>query len=901
MAAVMVACGDHPGAGPAGPTSPMPMRLIDHLGDAEIESPLIGIDAALDADALQIASTPELQEDFSKFSFEDADWPHPPWASITDGDSGSALHLQAPPQTPAHDYLGAGWLVRATPNTHYSLSLRVRAQQPPTLAFAIVELARAPDPSKPARPRLVAAGTRRGLKMHWPSPVEADGQWHRSAVTLQTSHATQALAVILRSTINSPPMQANDVQFDDIRLDRLSPGREQLVALLKPRSLPETPAPHGIGKRGLLLPLRSVDGAQRGDGNYTYRDVLYAPAPTELAFPAVLPPDAVLRFGVSMASESGFGDRARFEVAIRGGGHERSLWTHEAVADPGRWEWHEQQLALADYAGSSVEIVLRTTAAGGGGHAIWGSPVIDVAYRGPGPRNVILIAVDTLRADHLSCHGYDRETSPNIDALAADGVLFEQTCSVSNWTCPTFASIFTGLVPARHRVFSWGATAPLSKRFDTLAERFHRRGWNTNAILFKIPLYGGGYDQGFDASHNVPRLGVQASDNFAVTSQWLAENADRRNFLFLHFDDPHQPFTQPAPFDRLYGDDPASHGLTIPFGDHEEPPHESRWRQLVHDLYDGEIAYVDARIGHFLDDLKARGLYDDALIAFVSDHGEELWEHGTFGHGQMRLYDEVVRVPLIIKPSTAGAAFPRGVVVKSQVRNFDVMPTLLELAGLPVPDEIEARSLVPLLRDPDTEADRPTVIETSVPALGYRDSRWKYVLRFSPEDQSEELYSLREDPAEQTDVASRQPMELERVRTHVLDYVMFHRPGRYLAVIQTEDAAIGVRGVDAPRPLIGRFERSAQEGAVTVHCVGTERRFAVAKIAGLENLAIDDDALPVRPERRYERGTLQRLLAEGLTGVYLFEGPPEIESDTPGTLDLQHEGAMRALGYVGGR
>jgi len=489
--------------------------------------------------------------------------------------------------------------------------------------------------------------------------------------------------------------------------------------------------------------------------------------------------------------------------------------------------------------------------------------VLEGPLRERGPRLAVLIAVDTLRADRLSCYGYERATSPHLDELAADGVRFEHVVSNATWTCPSFASIFTGRVPSRHGVWVAGAMwARLPSSFETLAERFRSRGWATRAIAYKSPLYGSGYDQGFDVSLNTPvRIG-KADDNLARALEWLDGNGDLRSFLFLHFDDPHMPYNQPDPYVDRFARLSDDLGGLVGRITADEAAETEHGRNRTRSLYDGEIAYVDDRIGRFLDALRAHDLYDDALIVFVSDHGEELWEHGEFGHGHGKLFDEGTRVPLIVKP--AGEDPPRGGVVRTQVRGFDVMPTLLELAGIEPPDGLEARSLVPLLSSDGP--DRLAVTETLDGGLAIRTPEWKYISRsWRQPDGAEALFDLRADPLEQRNVADEHPERVAELRLAAIDYLLQHRPGHYLVLLSDEPELrpYRLRGADEVQVVHGRWSEVGEDGELIVLGQPGERLAFVARLTlggPLELVAPPGNAAD---SERYEPGALAGLVGGG--------------------------------------
>jgi arylsulfatase A-like enzyme len=433
---------------------------------------------------------------------------------------------------------------------------------------------------------------------------------------------------------------------------------------------------------------------------------------------------------------------------------------------------------------------------------------------------VILIAIDTLRADRLSCYGHETNppTSPAIDALAEDGIRFARVLASSNWTTPSFATVFTGL-PASHHGVVHRASA-IGPQHTTLAEHFQKNGWITHAIAYKTYLYNMGFEQGFDRWFNVPRIHVRARDNLAKAIAWLKQHHRKRFFLFLHFNDPHQPFNQERPFDRLYNraDALARYGLRLPIiiGPHrgvigcdscrENGKTKPEFKKLASRLYDGEVAYLDDRLGVFLQQLKSHGVYEDSLIVLFSDHGEVIYEFGEFyGHGSHRLDDEVMWVPLIIKPP-AGAGIGKNQVVTSQVRLADLYPTLLELAGIPLQSAPEGSlSMMNLVRNPGAGRDRMAASENvkhHVLSLRHRD--WMYALTYKPgKPIQEKLFRKRPYPTHGKDIRKNHPDMLRRFRLRALDFFLTHRPGKYLLVMG-DDQTRNIRlRLEASKPLKG--------------------------------------------------------------------------------------------------
>lgn len=889
------------------------IRLGSLLGGARIDSPLGSIQAAADVDDFpDLARTVEIDESFESFDPEKAGWRMEGSSAVEAVDEGHAFVLRG---------LGGraryGWVLPAEPSTHYVFRRKMKTAGEAYADFAVVE-AKSQGRISVGGPfaNHYMAGRGLALKVHWPAAPEADDEWHTASASFFTTPNTHSLAVILRQRVSqiAGRGQTGTLSFDDLRLERVEPSPEQAMALLKARS-PASGSDPGLGieKFGQFPPLGDVGEAHGPrDDNYSYRYGLYAPPRTELGFSIRVPKQASLKFSACLSRETRVGDAARFEVLALRDGKETSLWSHDAKAEPESWVWEGGRVDLGPFAEQEIELVLRTTALKGHPHPIWGNPAVEMPPTGKGPRNVILIAVDTLRADRMSCYGYERPTTPHLDALAKDGVRFESAVSNCNWTCPSFASIFTGLVPSRHGVFSYGSRTPLPDTLLTLAERFRNAGWATQAVVYKPPLYDGGFEQGFDVAHNVPREAVRGEDNLIEALQWLEDAGPGRNYLFLHFNDPHQPFTQPEPFDRAFGGDPSAANVELPYSIYQDGyPRSEKQRNVMRFLYDGEVNYVDDRIGAFLTALKDRDLYDDAVIGFVSDHGEQLWEHGGFGHGPAfgggdALFDEVVHVPLIIKPGAG--RFARGRVIKTQVRGFDVTPTLMELAGLPEDEDLDALSLASFLRPGAKEQpDRVAVIETSGSRVALRNQNWKYILTYSSSPK-ENLYDLQADPGETKDVAEKNEKVVTDLRMQVLEYLLLHRPGTYLVANARAHKGkddFQITGISAPTSfagLRGRMRTSKKDGPVVEfsgEAAGSLLMMCKVTLTGLPSV-VDGKDLPEEAVR-YQEGDLQALLRRSSPTWRLYSGPNPIPTThrQQQTMDARHLKAMRALGYGG--
>ena len=390
-----------------------------------------------------------------------------------------------------------------------------------------------------------------------------------------------------------------------------------------------------------------------------------------------------------------------------------------------------------------------------------------------GPRhNVILILLDTLRADRLGAYGNPSGLTPELDAFAQDAVLFENAYAHAPWTLPSVASIFTAQTPLQHGAGGrLGAFAVLEEKAVTLAEVFQRSGAKTAAItnvLFLGPSFGA--MQGFDdLDHAVPsdnKLTRVAESTTETALGWLDANRTRRFFLFVHYFDPHLTYDPPQPFrEKFAAPEDKGRGRHL-FGTVGEMVAFRRGQIHVADsqverlekLYNGDVAYMDQMLGKLFDGIEARGLLKDTIIVVTADHGEEFGEHKGFEHGHT-LYDELLHVPLLIRePGPAG-----GLRVETAVRHIDLAPTLTDLAGIDAP-AFGGSSLAPLLRG-EKEADRPVLSAGNM--WGPSQTSWRsagFKLFRKPGGKPASLYDLESDPAEKTDL-----LEREKARAAALD------------------------------------------------------------------------------------------------------------------------------------
>lgn len=361
----------------------------------------------------------------------------------------------------------------------------------------------------------------------------------------------------------------------------------------------------------------------------------------------------------------------------------------------------------------------------------------------PQRRNLLLVSVDTLRADHLGVYGLEPSPSPSLDRLAASGTLFLDARTTTSWTLPALASLMTSLHASTHGC--WDFRSRLDGSFETLAELLYAAGFETAAIASHTFLGAPfGLQQGFaHYDDDLVRPNLKASHK-AVTSPELTDRAvawleDRGNggarwFLWVHYFDPHSDYL-------------PHEGISEAFG-----------TRTPQERYVGEVAFTDRAIGRLLEALEDLGLAGETVVVVTADHGEEFWEHGSYSHGRT-LYSEVLHVPLLVR----APGFPPGRVAGT-VSLVDVLPTVLELLDLPVPEGLHGRSLVPALAG-EALAPRPALAEVRLYPGQHGDSLeldgWKLVRGTGSE--APQLFDVRSDPGDERDVAAEHPEVVKRL------------------------------------------------------------------------------------------------------------------------------------------
>ncbi len=386
--------------------------------------------------------------------------------------------------------------------------------------------------------------------------------------------------------------------------------------------------------------------------------------------------------------------------------------------------------------------------------------------------NIILFTIDTLRADHLECYGYDKVKTPQINRLANEGILFEHNIVQAPLTLPSHSSILTGTYPLYHGVRDNGGFY-LDENHLTLAESLKNKGYVTGAFVAAFVLDSRwGLDQGFDYYYDnfdltkyktvsLDSVQRRGDEVLAETYKWLENQSQQKFFAWIHLYDPHTPYDPPEPY-------------------------KTEYRGKRFGLYDGEIAYVDQLMGEFRSFMEEKNLMDKTLIIFTADHGESLGEHKESAHGFF-IYDSDIRVPLIIR-------FPEekfaGRVISNQVKSIDIMPTVLHLLDDEIPESVQGKSLLSLISEDEVQDDNVAYSETYWPRYHYgwselkslRKGRYKFIDAPQPE-----LYDILEDPGEVNNLVNKKAS-------------LGHEMKRELLALIEENAAEGIEGV-GPRKI----------------------------------------------------------------------------------------------------
>jgi arylsulfatase A-like enzyme len=556
--------------------------------------------------------------------------------------------------------------------------------------------------------------------------------------------------------------------------------------------------PSGVGWHGL---------------SEVFRETIVTRAPESVRFPVDLPSRPWLDLAIGTVDNG----PVTFHIAVDAGGGVRRELQKRTVSTPNRWE--SVPVELGAFARRHVELVLSVEAEREGTPGFWGAPVVRnrggraraaepsparkalVGRRLP-PQGVILIIADTLRRDHLPPWGYDRKDAPVLSRLAHEGALFQDNIAQGAWTKVSVSSIITSLYPTTNGISDMPDRIPPG--VTTLAQAYRAAGYATFATS-SVPFTGRltNLHHGVEVLHEATSLPEKVQSKTSRTYvdrllEWVELHRDVPFFAFLHIFDPHSPFEPYHPYDNLWmsPQQVAEHrkdmekakkfiesdffkreGLANPAELQKAGVDQERYLTDQKAWYDSSIRAMDVEIGRLVERLEDLHLDHDTVIAFASDHGEEFLEHGRPFHGYST-YGEILNVPLVL--SWPGA-LPAGTVVKETVENLDIMPTLLDVSELPLPEKAQGQSLLPLLARQEPAklgwTSRPAFAERHLAPIAMEEDKqpteswamvdgdWKLIRNgIRPAGRPEfELYDHRKDPVNLHDVAAEHPDVVKRL------------------------------------------------------------------------------------------------------------------------------------------
>lgn len=539
-------------------------------------------------------------------------------------------------------------------------------------------------------------------------------------------------------------------------------------------------------------------------------DVMMSPPLSRYEYMVKVPENGRLEFGTGIFGyrEGSQQKEVQFVITAQHDGDSKTLFEKTVQLEEGmlREQIESHTIDLSGYGGESVRLSFITRDPSGDENvqppnpafSFWVNPVI--FHPEPDGLKVILVSLDTLRADHLGAYGYHRDTSPFLDRLAEDSVLFESAYSQSSWTLPAHMSLLFSLNPASHQVYF--NDQKINNSIPSLSSYLKEQGYLTHAFT------GGGYvssifgfSKGF-SGYEEPVGGQKAAlrDDEAAhlyekTSRWLHENKDKKFFLFLHTFQTHGPYRCPSPWNEAFLEPDAKwkemalRNFLDSRGDDYDFT-EKEIRNIIA-LYDGEIKYTDeVLIKPLVDQLKEMGIYDNTLLIITSDHGEEFFDHGGWLHGRT-LYNELITVPLIMK-------FPdsrfKGTRVPSIVSLIDIMPTVLHTAGFKY-DNLDGKTLLDWISGKETQ-DRIFMSELAhkntpvpCPALSATNrGQMKFIINHSEDGvKSVETYDLQADPEEKDNIIQ----DVQDLRDDVVKFLMDYYEEKKKKAVSTERIQLG--------------------------------------------------------------------------------------------------------------
>lgn len=632
---------------------------------------------------------------------------------------------------------------------------------------------------------MVLQGDRRGPEVGPPgASFREGGEYEAALIRLQANGGRQIKVRVGEWEASQPLAPPGDFQIYRFELGENSPTEANPLVII-PTDDPGALVSIDFVKlqpRRILYP---EDAGKTFVGKQAdYRNVIYAHTPASLTYEVAVAGNASLRFAMGMGEK---GAPIRFAVSV--GGEELSLMLVDD-ADV----WSETSVDLSSYAGQTIQLTFRAESDTAGAVGLWANPAVVNPSERTKP-NVLVYMIDTLRADRTSLYGHSRPTTPFLDKLGGEGVVFEDCHVQCTWTKPSVASMMTSIHAVTHGITEGEHTIPAGA--TTLAEELRENGWTTASVVAN-PFAGKatGLERGFDSLVEFPAIRRRQSSEQrdtdskainAIALPWIEQHRDEPFFLYLHSTDPHAPYRPPAAYEKEFSDPAESDRFQVDFskmvrhrlyGGAVFNRLEAKQKGVDPDLfvrraldrYDAEIAHNDKNIETLVTRLEELGILSNTLVVVVSDHGEEFLEHGWTGHGHSLYQEQTHGVMMMWNPKL----LPEARRVSGPVQLIDLRPTLLELVGLKPKGVVQGRSRVALLRG-ESDPDAPAVMTSRMPPHGSEDQeipqsqtrtfariddQWKMIYR---EDAAKtglsevELYDRKKDPTDQHDLAAENP------------------------------------------------------------------------------------------------------------------------------------------------
>jgi choline-sulfatase len=518
------------------------------------------------------------------------------------------------------------------------------------------------------------------------------------------------------------------------------------------------------------------------------RKAILLPAPASLTYYVDVPKDAKLILGVgAVDAAKGGSTKPAVSATIRvtpESGKPKDLWTGALDA-----AWKEQQLSLAAYAGNVIKLELSAT---GDGNVAFSAPTITVPQENTAQakapaKSAIVLLIDTLRADHLPAYEKtSRVKTPVLDAFAAEAAVMESAQSPENWTKPSVASVLTGLWPMSHGTKQ--SEAKLSDKALMVSEVFKQAGYTTGSFIANGYVSDKfGFNQGWDYYTNYIRenKSTTAEKVFKEAADWVEKNKNKKFFLYVHTIDPHVPYDPPQEFLKMYQSEPYS-GQVKPrmtpdlLEKAKRVPPKVKFddadRAYLEALYDGEISYHDKYLGVFIERLKKLGVYDDVVFVVTADHGEEFYDHNSYGHGHS-VYQELLHVPFLVR--WPGTVPPQR--VATTVSTVDISPTVLSASGVAVPDVMEGTDRVPQLLGALPSAPAVAFSDFLDDRRVIRAGRWKLILS----GLRATFFDLKSDPGEKVELdLQSHPIALRYCRILIGQFMGARDRGDWVSAVQ---------------------------------------------------------------------------------------------------------------------